>query len=152
MRLSAMILALALLAGAAAADIHPRHHAAARAAAANVVVMSIDRLEDHGLTGMGDCTLTGRVLSVERGPLLSPGQSLTVTVPCHVTGANLPASPVQWQAVERLRLARQGRVWLNAEGGQIARRYFEILPWRFRAAEVQGRGQAGDGAALNRAG
>jgi len=126
-RLSAMILVLTLLAGAAAADIHPRYHPAARAAATNVVVICVDRLENHGLTGMGDCTLTGRSLTLKRGQLLSPGQSLTVTVPCMSPARTCPqalSSGRPWSGCD----ARQGRVWLNAKGGQIARRYFEILP------------------------
>ncbi len=114
----------------ALADIDPRYHAEAKAAAAQVVVMAIDQFDASGVgrDGMGDCTLRGRIATVERGVRLAPGGSLTVTVPCHIARAELPSSGIQWQAVERLRHAERGRVWLNADGGQVARRYFQILP------------------------
>ena len=127
MRVTIPLLAL-LVAGPALADVHPRYHAANRAAAANVVVLRLDSLDEHGLTGMGDCTLTGRVESVERGGLLAAGREMTVTVPCHTRNATLPSSGIQWQAVEQLRTARRGRVWLDAAGEQIDGRYFQILP------------------------
>ena len=126
MQLTATILALTL-ATASSTDIHPRYHEANRAAAANVVIMRIERLNEHGLSDMGDCTLTGRVEAVERGTRLTHGQALTVSVPCYVNAASLPSSGMQWQAVHQLRAAGRGRVWLNAEGGQINGRYFRIL-------------------------
>ena len=127
MRVTIPLLAL-LIAGPALADVHPRYHEANKAAAANVVVLRLDSLDEHGLTDMGDCTLTGRVERVERGALLGPGREMTVTVPCHTRDAALPSSGIQWQAVEQLRTARRGRVWLDAQGGQIDGRYFQILP------------------------
>lgn len=127
MRVTIPLLAL-LIAGPALADVHPRYHEANKAAAANVVVLRLDTLDEHGLTDMGDCTLTGRVERVERGALLAPGREMTVTVPCHTRAATLPSSGIQWQAVEQLRTARRGRVWLDARGGQIDGRYFQILP------------------------
>lgn len=126
-RLSFLLL---LAATPAAADIHPRYHEAYKAAAANVVVLSVDRFGASGVRrdGMGDCTLEGRVEAVERGGRFTPGQAMTVTVPCFTARAQLPSSGIQWQPVEQLRGATRGRVWLNAEGAQLDQRYFQILP------------------------
>ena len=127
MRVMIPLLAL-LVAGPALADVHPRYHEANKAAAANVVVLRLDSLDEQGMTDMGDCSLTGRVERVERGGLLAPGREMTVTVPCYTRDATLPSSGIQWQAVEQLRAARRGRVWLDADGEQIDGRYFQILP------------------------
>ena len=125
------LFALLLFAAApAAADVHPRYHEANKAAAASVVVMSIDSFRASGLgrDRMGDCILRGRVETVERGRGLAAGLPLMITVPCYTARAELPSSGIQWQSVERLRGAARGRVWLNAEGAQIDGRYFQILP------------------------
>lgn len=119
---------LALTAAPALAEIHPRYHQEAKAAAANVVIMTIEAVDDHGLTDMGDCTLTGRVEAVERGSLLQPGAPLTVTVPCYRQNARLPVGATQWQSREALQAERLGRVWLDETGAQIPRRYFQLQP------------------------
>lgn len=126
----ALAFAALALSTPAVADVHPRYHEAAKAAAAHVVIMTIDTLSATGVgrDGMGDCTLRGRVETVERGSLLASGQPLTVTVPCYVERAQLPSSGIQWQSVEQLRQARSGRVWLDAQGAQVGSRYFQILP------------------------
>jgi hypothetical protein len=119
---------LALVALPAAADIDPRYHEAARAAAAGVEVIQVRVVvPEVGADGMGECVIEGPVMAVERGSVHALGEDIAVTVPCFTEDAVLPASPTQWQAVQALVGSNHGRVWLNADGSQLDRRYYQIV-------------------------
>ena len=123
----ALVLALVLvLATAAHADIDPRYHAEAKAAAAHVAVIDIERMRTPRMP-TGFCLIEARVSSVERGARLRVGDPLSLSVWCRSARAKPTDSPVQWQSSERMRAARRGRVWLDAEGEILPRRYFEII-------------------------
>lgn len=120
---------ICLLLGAATAahaDIDPRYHAEAKAAAANVVIVDVVTMRTPR-TPTGFCLIEGRVAAVERGRRLRAGDSLSLSVWCRDARAEPTVGATQWQASERMATVRRGRVWLDADGAMLPRRYFEII-------------------------
>ncbi len=127
-RLFAVTAFASLVALPALADIHPMYHEQAKAAAASVAVVDVLEVSPRDFRdGMGRCVIEAQVAEVERGEHLVVGDIVALEVDCHHADAQLPASPMQWLEVDALASSTKGRVWLNADGSMLARRYYQIV-------------------------
>lgn len=113
-------------AGPVWADIDPAHHAEAKAAAAQVAVIDIQAVRTPRAP-MGQCLIQARVAQVERGDGVRPGDALSLAVWCRNARAEPRDGPIQWQSSERMATVSRARVWLDAQGEILPRRYFEII-------------------------
>lgn len=123
----AALLFLALSAGPAIAALAPEYYEEARANAASVVVIDIERVRTPPLwRATGDCVVEGRVAAVERGALHAVGDAISVRVPCRRPNADIPAGGVQWEEMGALKRSERGRAWLTPDGA-LALYQYEIV-------------------------
>lgn len=122
----ALTIAALMIAVPACADIDPALHDQAKAAAAQVVLIDMDTVRTPRAP-IGLCLIQARVAEVERGRGVRVGDALSVDVPCRDARAPPHDGAVPWQSSERMRTARRARIWLNAAGEMIPRRYLEII-------------------------
>ena len=127
MRLVLSVLLAAAVAGPAFAALAPEYYRKARDEAAHVVVFEVHRVRAvRPASGRGECQVTGKVESVERGSHYRVGGPITVKVPCIWPNAEMMAGPVMWQTPAGLKASRRARAWMDAPG-ELALYQYERL-------------------------
>src|SRR3954469_1561506 len=98
--LRALLCALALCAGtagAALADISlGQTDSLARAGATDVVVFNVVKVRPLDGGDVATCRVFGRAIRAERGKRFRPRQSVRLTVPCAVQGADASDATPKW--------------------------------------------------------
>jgi len=115
------------VASPAVAALPPEYYDEARETAAHVVLFEITSVK--GLPagkGYGQCQVTGKVKTVERGRHYRAGGPIQVSVPCMKPNASIPAGGTLWQSQAALKPGKSARAWMN-QPGALALYQFEIL-------------------------
>lgn len=117
----------ALLAGAlpAFALMPPYVYESARNEAKSVIVLAVDGVAVTPRM-FGTCTVSGTVKVVERGTAFGLGQKVELAVPCAKPDASPPLGGTIYQEVARLKAAKFGRAYLDAEGKVSVSQYYPL--------------------------
>lgn len=127
MRFALTLLAAVALATPAAAVLAPQYYQQARDQAVHVVTFEVTGVAwTEESRGYGQCLVSGKVLSVERGPHYRVGGDIRVKVPCMGPDAEPMAGGVLWQTPAELKASRRGKAWMTAPG-ELALYQYEIL-------------------------
>lgn len=127
MRLLLSVLVASAVAAPAFAALPPQYYEAARREAKDVVVFTVDRVEGtRPADGYGECLVSGRVQTVERGSHYRVGSPIRVTVPCVWPDAEVRVGGVIWQTPGDLKRSKLARAWMT-EPGKLALFQYETL-------------------------
>lgn len=127
-KLTALLCGLALgAAGTASADISlGQADSLARAAATDVVVFNVLKVRPLDGGEVASCRVFGRAIRAERGKRFKPRQSVRLTVPCAVQGADASDATPKWVDREALVRSAHGRAFLGGDGGLIAYELYDV--------------------------
>ena len=130
-RVTAVLLcALALCAStaeAAQADISlGQTDSLARAGATDVVVFNVVKVRPLDGGDVATCRVFGRAIRAERGKRFRPRQSVRLTVPCAMQGADASDATPKWVDREALERSAHGRAFLGGDGGLIAYELYDL--------------------------
>ena len=128
--LAVLLCALALSVGAAdaaQADIGlGQGDSLARAAATDVVVFNVVKVRPLDGGEVASCRVFGRAIRAERGKRFKPRQSVRLTVPCALQGADASDATPKWIDREALVRSAHGRAFLGGDGGLIAYELYDL--------------------------
>ena len=120
----ALVLALAAATGASAnihTDLGPSQGGSlARAGATDVVVFNVLKVRPLEGGEVATCRVFGRAIRAERGKRFKPRQSVRLTVPCAVQGADATDANPKWVDRDALIRSAHGRAFLGDGGVLIA--------------------------------
>lgn len=120
-----LLAASALWPMAANALLPPYIYEGARANAVNVLILAVEKVALPRYP-YGSCTVEASVAKVERGSTYAVGQKVSFAVPCAKENSLPPIGGTIYQAAERLRDSKFGRIFLNADG-KVTLSQYEIL-------------------------
>ena len=98
----------------------------ARAAATDVVVFNVLKVRPLDGGEVASCRVFGRAIRAERGKRFKPRQSVRLTVPCAVQGADASDATPKWVDREALVRSAHGRAFLGGDGGLIAYELYDL--------------------------
>jgi hypothetical protein len=128
--LAALLCALSLsigVTGVAGADISlGQTDSLARAGATDVVVFNVVKVRPLDGGDVATCRVFGRAIRAERGKRFRPRQSVRLTVPCAVQGADASDATPKWVDREALERSAHGRAFLGGDGGLIAYELYDL--------------------------
>lgn len=127
MRLLLSVLAASAVAAPAFAALHPKYYEEARRNAKEVVVFRVDKVTGkRPADGYGECLVSGRVQTVERGSHYRVGGPVRVAVPCVWPDAEVRVGGVIYQTPGELKRSKLARAWMDAPG-KLALYQYETL-------------------------
>jgi hypothetical protein len=128
--LAALLCALTLsigVTGIAGADISlGQTDSLARAGATDVVVFNVVKVRPLDGGDVATCRVFGRAIRAERGKRFKPRQSVRLTVPCAMQGADASDATPKWLDREALERSAHGRAFLGGDGGLIAYELYDL--------------------------
>ena len=128
--LATLLFALSLsigVTGVAGADISlGQTDSLARAGATDVVVFNVVKVRPLDGGDVASCRVFGRAIRAERGKRFRPRQSVRLTVPCAVQGADASDATPKWVDREALERSAHGRAFLGGDGGLIAYELYDL--------------------------
>jgi hypothetical protein len=128
--LAALFCALALCvstADAAQADVSlGQTDSLARAGATDVVVFNVVKVRPLDGGEVASCRVFGRAIRAERGKRYRPRQTVRLTVPCAMQGADASDATPKWVDREALVRSAHGRAFLGGDGGLIAYELYDL--------------------------
>ena len=98
----------------------------ARAAASDVVIFDVLKVQPLGGGEVSTCRVFGRAIRAERGSRFQPRQALHLTVPCAKQGAGASDSTPRWVDREALLRSAHGRAFLAHDGMLIAYELYDL--------------------------
>ena len=98
----------------------------ARAAATDVVVFNVLKVRPLDGGEVASCRVFGRAIRAERGKRFKPRQSVRLTVPCAVQGADASDATPKWVDREALVRSAHGRAFLGSDGALIAYELYDL--------------------------
>ncbi len=98
----------------------------ARAAATDVVVFNVLKVRPIDGGEVASCRVFGRAIRAERGKRFKPRQSVRLTVPCAVQGADASDATPKWVDREALVRSAHGRAFLGSDGALIAYELYDL--------------------------
>ena len=98
----------------------------ARAAASDVVIFDVLKVQLLGGGEVSTCRVFGRAIRAERGSRFQPRQTLHLTVPCAKQGAGASDSTPRWVDREALLRSAHGRAFLAHDGMLIAYELYDL--------------------------